>query len=69
MEYERMFRELAESNGLIVKTVLSDGKIHRVPTEDSPKKKNGSYKFDGMNGWIQNWKLHPAPIMFRRYPR
>jgi putative DNA primase/helicase len=36
--------------------VISDGKWHRCPTEDRPKKMNGKYKFDGEVGAFINFR-------------
>lgn len=39
--------EFFRGHGLIIDSPLNDGRWHRVPTEDHPRKKNGAYKIDG----------------------
>lgn len=45
----------AQAHGLIIKDLISDGRWHRVPTEDKPRKRNGAYLFDGERGVVKNW--------------
>ncbi len=45
----------AISRGLIIKSLRRDGKWHRVPTEDKPKKRNGAYCVDGNTIIVRNW--------------
>jgi putative DNA primase/helicase len=45
----------AQAHGLILHDVIADGRWHRVPTEDHPRKKNGAYLFDGRGGVVRNW--------------
>jgi putative DNA primase/helicase len=61
------FAEFVRSAGLLVDYVSADGKWHRVPTEDHPKRKNGSYKLadDGLVGWAQNFAIHSEPLTWR----
>lgn len=47
------FISFAESYGLIIDH-LDEGRWCRVKTTDHPKKKNGSYKYLGNIGWVQN---------------
>lgn len=49
------FLEHAQAHGLIIKDLASDGRWHRVPTTDKPRKRNGAYLFDGARGVIKNW--------------
>lgn len=49
------FIDHARAHGLIIKSLISDGRWHRVPTEDKPKKRNGAYLFDGARGVVKNW--------------
>ena len=44
------FREVAESIGLQIRSILSDDRIHRCATVLHPKKLNGSYRTDGRRG-------------------
>ena len=43
--------------GLLPRDVIADGKWHRCPTVDKPKKKNGAYllAIDGCRGWFKNF--------------
>lgn len=49
------FIEHAQAHGLIIKDLISDGRWHRVPTTDKPRKRNGAYLFDGARGVVKNW--------------
>ena len=49
------FVDFARGHGLILDHALSDGRWHRVKTEDKPKKKNGAYIWDGSRGSVRNW--------------
>jgi putative DNA primase/helicase len=49
------FLDFATTNGLIIERLYQDGKWHRVPTEDKPRKRNGAYLFDGHRGVVKNW--------------
>ncbi|MCM2544865.1 toprim domain-containing protein [Burkholderia glumae] len=60
------FADFAESHGLIIRSLVADGRPHRVPTVDHPRKRNGAYLYDGHTGWVQNWAVHEAAIAFRR---
>lgn len=59
------FERFAASHGLMIPKVIADDRVHRVPTEDHPKKRNGAYRFNGADGWCQNWAHHEAPIFYR----
>lgn len=58
------FIAFAQQHGLIIDSVVTD-RWTRVPTEDKPNKRNGSYIWDGQSGAIQNWAVHDKPITFR----
>ena len=45
----------AQAHGLMINYAIPDGKWHRVPTTDKPRKRNGAYVFDGYNGVVKNW--------------
>jgi putative DNA primase/helicase len=49
------FLDHAARYGLIIDRLISDGRWHRVPTEDKPRKRNGAYLFDGQRGVVKNW--------------
>lgn len=50
------FREVAASIGCVLRYVREDDRIHRCPTREHPKKQNGSYRTDGLRGWVKNWE-------------
>ena len=58
------FIAFAQQHGLIIDSVVTD-RWTRVPTEDKPNKRNGSYIWDGQSGAVQNWAMHDKPITFR----
>jgi putative DNA primase/helicase len=58
------FLSFAEVNGLQIRNLIADGRWHRVPTKDHPKKRNGAYLWDGMRGMAQNWAIHAEPIRY-----
>lgn len=45
----------AAAHGLIINHLISDGRWHRVATEDKPKKRNGAYLWDGERGVVKNF--------------
>lgn len=55
------FVHFAEQHGLIIDHLIS-GRWVRCKTEDNPRKKNGSYIYNGDNGAIQNWAVHEKAI-------
>lgn len=57
------FERFAEMHGLIINHLSLDRWI-RVPTIDHPHKKNGSYKFVGDAGWVQNFATMEEPVMW-----
>ncbi len=59
------FDDFARGHGLVIRELIADGRPHRVPTEDHPRKRNGAYSFDGRSGWIQNWAVHERAIAWR----
>ena len=58
------FERFAEIHGLIINQLTMDRWV-RVPTVDHPHKKNGSYKYVGDAGWVQNHATMEQPIMWR----
>lgn len=58
------FNRFAEQHGLIIDHVVEDRWV-RVPTTDHPHKKNGSYKFVGDAGWVQNFATMEEPVMWK----
>lgn len=59
------FADFAAAHGLIIRELVADGRSHRVPTVDHPRKRNGAYLYDGHSGWVQNWAVHESAIAFR----
>ncbi len=59
------FVAFAREHGVLIRDLRADGRIHRVPTIEHPKKRNGAYKFTGEWGWVQAWETHAEPIVFR----
>ena len=57
------FVEFAASHGLLIDELVTDelvtdGRIHRVPTDDDkPGKRSGAYVYHGKYGHCWNWKL------------
>lgn len=49
----------------MIEYIISDNRVHAVPTEDKPKHKNGRYQWDGRSGWAQNWATMSEPAVFR----
>jgi putative DNA primase/helicase len=58
------FPEFVRSLGLRPRRAVSpDGKIHRCPTAEKPKGRNGAYfwAIDGRMGWAQDWATMDEP--------
>ena len=49
------FEQFAQAHGLILLGPRADGRWHRVPTEDKPRKRNGAYVWNGTSGAVRNW--------------
>lgn len=58
------FISFAASYGVLIEHTVQ-GKWIKVPTVDHPRKKNGSYKFEGGVGWVQNYASMERPAMWR----
>lgn len=58
------FIQFAADHGLIINH-LEIGKWARVPTVDHPRKKNGSYRFLGDVGFVQNFATMPSVAMWK----
>jgi putative DNA primase/helicase len=56
------FREVAESIGLQLRSILEDDRIHRCATQLHPRKQNGCYRSDGYRGWVKNWESGETAI-------
>lgn len=59
------FPSFALAHGLLIRDLYADGRIHRCPTADHPRTRNGAYKFTGEWGFVQDWANHPEPIIYR----
>lgn len=51
------FAEFAMSAGLVSRSFIADGKIHRCGTQKNPRSKNGAYMFNGKRGWCMRWGM------------
>jgi putative DNA primase/helicase len=60
------FADFLRTTGLIVRSPMLDGRIHRVPTVMKPRKKNGAYRWMGDWGWAQCWDTMLAPAFWRQ---
>lgn len=59
------FEQHAQMHGLMIRHAISDGRWHRVPTVDKPKKRNGAYIWDGERGVVRNWATMEG---YAKYP-
>lgn len=63
-----MFEDFVRAHGLLPGgSVIPDGRWHRCPTADHPRKRNGSFKLaqDARAGWCQDFAAHASPLMWR----
>jgi len=58
------FTDFAAAYGLII-THLETGRWVRVPTEDHPRKQNGSYLFRGDHGFVQNHATMTDTVLWK----
>lgn len=56
------FHEVAASIGVQIRSLLEDDRIHRCTTDLHPKKRNASYRTDGVRGWVKNWETGETVI-------
>lgn len=49
------FTDFAREHGVLIDRLQGDGRIHRVPTEEKPRKRNGSYRLLDDWGWVCNF--------------
>jgi putative DNA primase/helicase len=54
------FEDAIYAGGLRTQEVIADGRWHRCPTSDHPRKKNGAYRIepDRRRGWFRDWANH-----------
>lgn len=55
----------ARLHGVLIDRLIEDGKWHRVPTEERPKKRNGAYMSRGAYGFVQDHGNHTEAILWR----
>lgn len=49
------FLDFARAHGVIIDRLIEDGRIHRCPTVNKERKRNGAYCWDGKRGWCHAW--------------
>lgn len=59
------FMTFARAHGVLIRDLWADGRIHRVPTAEKPRKRNGAYRFTGEWGWVQSWDSMVAPAVWK----
>ena len=59
------FADFAHIHGLLIQQPVDDGRIHRVPTEEKPRRRNGTYRFLGDWGWVCNFNRDGEAIVWR----
>lgn len=59
------FTTFARLHGVLIDRLIEDGKWHRCPTEDHPRKKNGAYRSMGDYGHIQDHANHTEPVLWK----
>lgn len=55
------FSEFAVSVGLVSRSFIADGKIHRCGTNKKPRSLNGAYMCDGKRGFAMDWSSGSLP--------
>jgi putative DNA primase/helicase len=58
-------RTFAKLHGVLIDTLIEDGKWHRCPTEDHPRKRNGAYRSMGAYAHVQDHANHTEPILWK----
>lgn len=59
------FLSHAAAHGLVIHDLIADGRWHRCRTDDKPRKRNGSYLFDGVRGVVINWATMTKASVWR----
>lgn len=49
------FLSFARAHGVLIDSLIADGRIHRCATEGHERKRNGAYCWDGRRGWVHAW--------------
>ena len=57
------FEDFARIHGLIIDHIIPHKEV-RTPTEDHPRKRNGSYRFLGDVGFVMNWATMETPAVW-----
>ena len=55
----------AATYGVLIRDPIPDNRVHRVRTEDHPRKRNGAYRFDGVMGAVRNWATMAEWALYR----
>lgn len=59
------FMDHASEHGLQIRELVPDGRWHRCPTDDKPRKRNGCYLYDGARGVVMNWATMTRAVSWR----
>lgn len=59
------FLNFCRLHGVSVHTLPPEGRWVRVATEDKPRHRNGSVKFMGDHGFVQNWATMTEPAVWK----
>lgn len=59
------FQQFARLHGVLIDDLQADGRVHRVPTIEKPRRRNGAYRFNGRFGWVQAWDTMVEPAIYR----
>lgn len=61
------FAGFAHAHGLLIQRLEDDGRIHRVPTEEKPRRRNGTYRLlgDGSWGWVCNFNRDGHAVVWK----
>lgn len=59
------FVKFAAAHGVLIRRLVSDGRIHRCGTAEHPKSSNGAYSYNGRSGFVQAWDQHDAIVPFK----
>lgn len=58
------FSEFVRALGLTPREIVADGRWHRCPTQEHPRKRNGAYMQPrhGRVGFAMDWSVHSEPL-------
>lgn len=60
------FVEFLRAHGLVERNPRLDGRIHRCPTVNKMRRRNGAYRYLGDWGWAQCWDTMIEPAFWRQ---